>query len=146
MLGTSRHSFGNIIGHAKQVDNISSLLSWSAEQFDPQLSWQDIDWVRKHWDRKLILKGVMDHDDARMAVKSGADALVVSNHGGRQLDGAPAYIYGLAADGEAGVKQALEIIRKGLDMTMALCGECDIKSLGLHNLQSTSDQRLSSGQ
>ncbi|MCX4172767.1 MULTISPECIES: alpha-hydroxy acid oxidase [Paraburkholderia] len=92
MLGTRRRTFGNIVGHAKGVGDLSSLSSWTAEQFDPALSWADVEWVKKMWGGKLILKGIMDVEDARLAADSGADALIVSNHGGRQLDGAPSSI------------------------------------------------------
>ncbi|MDD2874823.1 MAG: alpha-hydroxy acid oxidase, partial [Azoarcus sp.] len=95
MLGTKRRSFGNIVGHAKGVGDMSSLSSWTAEQFDPALSWADVEWVKKQWGGKLILKGIMDEEDARLAADSGADALIVSNHGGRQLDGAPSSIHAL---------------------------------------------------
>jgi L-lactate dehydrogenase (cytochrome) len=92
MLGTRRRTFGNIVGHAKNVTDLSSLSSWIAEQFDPSLSWEDIEWVKQRWGGKLILKGIMDIEDARIAANVGADALIVSNHGGRQLDGAPSSI------------------------------------------------------
>lgn len=95
MLKTQRRTFGNIVGHAKGVGDLSSLSSWTAEQFDPSLSWEDIEWIKKRWDGKLILKGIMDPLDIPMAIDSGADALVVSNHGGRQLDGAPSSISAL---------------------------------------------------
>ena len=95
MLGTRRRSFGNIVGHAKGVGDLSSLSAWTAEQFDPGLSWADVEWVKKRWGGKLILKGIMDAEDARLAADSGADALIVSNHGGRQLDGAPSSISAL---------------------------------------------------
>lgn len=88
MLGTKRRQFGNIYGHVKGVDDMSSLGSWTANQFDPTLDWSSIEWVKKHWDRKLILKGINDVEDAKIAADIGADAIVVSNHGGRQLDGA----------------------------------------------------------
>ena len=97
MLGTHRRTFGNIVGHAKGVSDLTSLSSWTAEQFDPALSWADVEWIKKLWGGKLILKGIMDPEDARLAVQSGADALVVSNHGGRQLDGAPSSIAALPA-------------------------------------------------
>ena len=90
MLATRRHQFGNIVGHADGVDDLSSLSSWSAEQLDPSLNWDDIEWIKERWGGPLILKGIMDPLDARHALDSGADALIVSNHGGRQLDGAPA--------------------------------------------------------
>ncbi len=95
MLGTKRRSFGNIVGHAKNVSDLSSLSSWTAEQFDPRLNWGDVEWIKKRWGGKLILKGVMDAEDARHAADTGADALIVSNHGGRQLDGAPSSIAAL---------------------------------------------------
>ena len=175
MLGTKRRTFGNIVGHAKGVSDLSRLSAWTAEQFEPKLSWADIAWIRERWNGKLILKGIMDAEDARMAVETGADALIVSNHGGRQLDGAPSsievlpeivdavgskievwldggvrsgqdvlkamalgakgtligrsFLYGLGAMGEAGVTSALEIIRKELDVTMALCGRTDIRTV-----------------
>ena len=97
MLVTRRHQFGNIVGHAEGVDDLSSLSSWSAEQLDPSLNWDDIKWIKERWGGPLILKGIMDPLDARHAVDSGADALIVSNHGGRQLDGAPATLEVLPA-------------------------------------------------
>jgi len=176
MLGTERRTFRNIVGHAKDVGDLSSLSSWTNEQFDPQLSWKDVEWIRERWGGKLILKGILDVDDAKMAVESGADAVIVSNHGGRQLDGAPStisvlpeivaavgdqieihldggirsgqdvlralclgakgtyigrpFLYGLGAFGKAGVTLALEIIRKELDVTLALCGKRDIAEAG----------------
>jgi len=90
MLNTRRHQFGNILGHAKGVDDLASLSTWSAEQLDPSLSWNDIEWIKRRWGGPLILKGIMDPLDARHAINAGSDALIVSNHGGRQLDGAPA--------------------------------------------------------
>ena len=90
MLNTRRHQFGNILGHAKGVDDLASLSTWSAEQLDPSLSWDDIEWIKRRWGGPLILKGIMDPLDARHAINAGSDALIVSNHGGRQLDGAPA--------------------------------------------------------
>lgn len=90
MLATRRHSFGNIIGHAKGVENLTSLSEWSAQQLDPSLSWDDVAWVQEQWGGKLILKGIMDAEDAAIAASMGVDAIIVSNHGGRQLDGAPA--------------------------------------------------------
>ncbi|OLP46125.1 alpha-hydroxy acid oxidase [Rhizobium oryziradicis] len=92
MANTQRRSFGNIVGHAKNVSDLSSLSSWTAEQFDPKLSWKDVAWIKERWGGKLILKGILDEDDARAAADSGADAIIVSNHGGRQLDGAPSSI------------------------------------------------------
>ncbi len=180
MLGTKRHTFRNIVGHAKGVGDLSSLSSWTNEQFDPKLDWTKVARIRDQWGGKLILKGILDEDDAKRAAEFGADAIIVSNHGGRQLDGAlssirmlprivdavagrsevwmdsgirsgqdilkalamgangtmigRSYIYGLGAMGEAGVTAALNILRKELDITMALCGERDVKNLGRHNL------------
>jgi len=180
MLGTKRRFFGNIVGHAKGVTDPSSLSSWTAEAFDLTLDWKRIAKFKEMWGGKVILKGIMDAEDAKMALSVGADAIVVSNHGGRQLDGAlssiralPAivdavgdkvevhmdsgirsgqdvlkalamgakgtyvgrsFVYGLGAMGEAGVTKALEVIRKELDVSMALCGERDVKALGRHNL------------
>lgn len=173
MLGTKRRQFGNIVGHVKGVQDMSSLSSWTSQQFDPSLSWDDVEWIKRRWGGKLILKGIMDPEDARLAVNSGADALIVSNHGGRQLDGAPssiaalpaivdavghamevwldggirsgqdvfkalalgargtligrAFLYGLGADGEAGVAKCLDLIRNELDITMAFCGLNDVR-------------------
>ncbi|WP_296578896.1 alpha-hydroxy acid oxidase [Phreatobacter sp.] len=175
MLGTKRRTFGNIVGHAKGVDDMSSLSSWTSEQFDPALNWDDVKWIKDRWGGKLILKGILDAEDAELALGSGADALIVSNHGGRQLDGAMssiealpgivaavgskievhmdggirsgqdvikavalgargtyigrAFLYGLGAMGEEGVTTAIEIIRKELDITMALCGLRDIRTV-----------------
>lgn len=180
MLGTRRRFFGNIVGHAKGVGDTSSLSSWTAEQFDERLDWDKIARIRDLWGGKLILKGILDPEDARIAADFGADAIIVSNHGGRQLDGAlsairmlphiveavgdrvevhmdsgirsgqdvlkalalgahatwigRAFIHGLGAMGEAGVSKALEVIRNELDITMALCGERDVKAVGRHNL------------
>ncbi len=175
MMGTQRRTFRNIAGHAKNVTDLSSLSSWTAEQFDPQLNWNDVAWIKEQWGGKLILKGILDVEDAKMAAKSGADAIIVSNHGGRQLDGAPSsismlqpivdavgdkievhvdggirsgqdvlkaralgaqgvyigrpFLYGLGAMGQDGVTLALDIIRKELDITMALCGKRDINDI-----------------
>ena len=180
MLKTKRRTFGNIVGHAKGVGDLSSLSVWTAEQFDPRLSWNDVAWIKERWGGKLIIKGILDVEDAKMAAATGADAIIVSNHGGRQLDGAPssisvladivdavgdkievhfdggirsgqdvlkalaigakgtyigrAFLYGLGAGGKQGVTEALEIIRKELDITMALCGESDVKILDRNNL------------
>ncbi|MDO5630293.1 MAG: alpha-hydroxy acid oxidase [Paracoccus sp. (in: a-proteobacteria)] len=180
MLGTKRRQFGNIVGHAKGVGDASSLMSWVGEQFDERLDWDKIARIRDLWGGKLILKGVLDPEDARRAADFGCDAIVVSNHGGRQLDGAlssirmlpeivkavgdqveihldsgirsgqdvlkalalgahatwigRAFVHGLGAMGEAGVTKALEVIRKELDISMALCGERDVKNLGRHNV------------
>ena len=97
MAGTRRHTFRNLVGHVKGVSDMNSLAAWTNEQFDPRLSWADVAWVKQQWGGKLILKGIMDVEDARLAVHSGADAIVVSNHGGRQLDGAPSSISALPA-------------------------------------------------
>ena len=96
MLGTRRHTFRNLVGHVKGVSDMGSLAAWTNEQFDPSLSWADVAWVKERWGGKLILKGIMDVEDARLAVQAGADAIIVSNHGGRQLDGAPSSIEALA--------------------------------------------------
>lgn len=88
MLGTKRREFGNIVGHVSGVDDMSSLSAWTNSQFDQSLTWDDVEWVKNQWDGPLILKGILDPEDAKLAVKTGADALIVSNHGGRQLDGA----------------------------------------------------------
>jgi L-lactate dehydrogenase (cytochrome) len=101
MLGTKRRHFGNIVGHASGVADMSSLSEWTATQFDPALSWADIEWIKRRWEGKLVLKGILDVEDARLAADSGADALIVSNHGGRQLDGAPSSISALPAIAEA---------------------------------------------
>ncbi len=124
MLGTRRHGFGNLIGHAKGVSDMSSLSAWTKEQFDPRLDWSDVEWIKQRWGGKLILKGVMDVEDARRAADSGADALVVSNHGGRQLDGAPSSIAALPAIAEA-VGSRIEVwmdggIRSGQDVLKAV--------------------------
>jgi len=175
MLGTKRRTFRNIVGHAKGVSDMSALGAWTAEQFDPRLSWDEVKRIRDEWGGKLILKGILDVEDAELAAQTGADALIVSNHGGRQLDGAVssiaalpeivqavgnrievhmdggirsgqdvikavalgakgvyigrAFTYGLGAMGEEGVTKALEIIRKELDLTMALCGHRDIQNV-----------------
>jgi L-lactate dehydrogenase (cytochrome) len=97
MLGTKRHTFRNLVGHVKGVSDMRSLSAWTNEQFDPRLSWADIAWVKEKWGGKLILKGIMDVEDAKLAAQAGADAIVVSNHGGRQLDGAPSSIHALPA-------------------------------------------------
>ena len=180
MLGTKRRQLGNIVGHAKGVKDTSSLSSWTAEQFDPALDWNKIAKLKEAWGGKVILKGILDAEDAKMALRVGADAIIVSNHGGRQLDGAlssiralpsileavgdkievhfdggirsgqdvlkalslgakgiyigRAFIYGLGAMGEAGVTQALTVIQKELETTMALCGHTQIDDLSPENL------------
>lgn len=180
MLGAKRRNFGNIVGHVQGVSDTSQLGVWTAEQFDPALDWGKVEKLMEMWGGKVILKGILDAEDARMAAKLGADAIVVSNHGGRQLDGAlssirmlpeimdavgndvevhldsgirsgqdvlkalalgakgtmigRAFVYGLGAMGQKGVTAALEVIRKELDTTMALCGERSVEGLGRHNL------------
>ena len=175
MLDTPRRSFGNIVGHVDGVGDMSSLSSWTADQFDPKLDWDDVKRLKDEWGGKLIIKGILDPEDAEIAAQSGADALIVSNHGGRQLDGAlssiaalpgivdqvgnrievlfdggirsgqdvikalalgahgtfigRAFLYGLGAGGEAGVTRCLDIIRKELDVTMALCGLRDVTTV-----------------
>ncbi|MET3108920.1 L-lactate dehydrogenase (cytochrome) [Oxalobacteraceae bacterium GrIS 2.11] len=124
MLGTRRHTFGNIMGHTSTVSNLSSLSLWTQQQFDLSLSWKDIEWIKQRWGGKLIIKGIMDPEDARLAVESGADALIVSNHGGRQLDGAPSSIRALPAIVDA-VGSNIEVhmdggIRSGQDVLKAL--------------------------
>jgi L-lactate dehydrogenase (cytochrome) len=112
LLGTPRRQFGNIVGHVKGVENMGSLSEWTAKQFDPRLSWADVEWIKKRWGGKLILKGIQDVEDARLAVDSGADALIVSNHGGRQLDGAPSSISALPEIAQA-VGQRIEVHMDG---------------------------------
>ena len=102
MLRGKRKTFGNIAGHYPGMDNVTVLSKWISEQFDPTLSWKDVEWIRSLWPGKLILKGILDVEDARIAAKTGAAALVVSNHGGRQLDGAPSSICHAAADRRRG--------------------------------------------
>ena len=123
MLGTRRHTFRNLVGHVEGVSDMKSLASWTNEQFDPTLSWADVAWVKAQWGGKLILKGIQDVEDARLAVHSGADAIVVSNHGGRQLDGAPSSISALPAIAAA-VGDQIEVwmdggIRSGQDVLKA---------------------------
>ena len=124
MLGTRRHGFGNIVGHAKSVSDMSSLSAWTTQQFDPALSWDDVEWIKKRWGGKLIIKGIMDPEDARLAAGSGADALIVSNHGGRQLDGAQSSIEALPPI-VAAVGKQIEVhmdggVRSGQDVIRAL--------------------------
>jgi L-lactate dehydrogenase (cytochrome) len=175
VLQGKRKSFGNLADAPGAKEGLNTLSHWIAGQFDPSLSWKDVEWIRSIWPGKLILKGVLDVDDARIAASMGADAMVVSNHGGRQLDGAPssisvlpsiveavgdqteimmdggvrsgqdvlkalalgakscligkAWLYGLAAGGQQGVTQALEVIRKELDISMALTGTRDVREV-----------------
>jgi L-lactate dehydrogenase (cytochrome) len=124
MLGTSRRTFRNVVGHATTAGDLSSLSEWSASQLDPTLNWDDVQWIKERWGGKLILKGIMDPEDAEIAVRSGADALIVSNHGGRQLDGAPSSIAALPAIAQA-VGDRMEVlmdggIRSGQDVIKAL--------------------------
>ena len=123
MLGTPRRQFGNIVGHVKGVDNMGSLSEWTAKQFDPALNWGDVEWIKNRWGGKIILKGIQDVEDARLGVNSGADALIVSNHGGRQLDGAQSSIGALPAIVDA-VGSQIEVhmdggIRSGQDVLKA---------------------------
>jgi L-lactate dehydrogenase (cytochrome) len=173
VLRSKRRSFGNLEGRIPNADNLTTLSHWIAGQFDPTLSWNDVEWVKKLWGGKLVLKGILDAGDAKIAAASGVDAIVVSNHGGRQLDGAMssiralpevveaaggkvevwfdggirsgqdvlkalglgaqgtligrAFLYGLGAMGEAGVRQVLEIIQRELDVSMALCGMRELR-------------------
>jgi len=124
MLGTPRRQFGNIVGHVKGVGDTSSLASWTSAQFDPTLGWHDVEWIKRRWGGPLIVKGIMDAEDARLAVDAGVDALVVSNHGGRQLDGAPSTIEALPAIVDA-VGPRIEVwfdggIRSGQDVLRAV--------------------------
>jgi L-lactate dehydrogenase (cytochrome) len=124
MLGTSRRNLGNILGHASGVNDTVSLSHWAVRQFDPTLCWDDIEWIKQQWGGKLIIKGILDAEDARLAVQHGADALIVSNHGGRQLDGAPSSIAALPAIIDA-VGEQVEVhmdggIRSGQDVIKAL--------------------------
>lgn len=121
MLQTKRRTFGNIVGHASGVSDTSSLSAWTSQQFDPALSWDDVAWIKDKWGGKIIIKGIMESEDARLAVKSGADALIVSNHGGRQLDGALPSIEALPAIVDAVGKDDIEIyldsgVRSGQDV------------------------------
>ena len=124
MAGTKRRQFGNIVGHVKGVTDMANLGAWTAQQFDPRLNWGDVEWIKKRWGGKLILKGIQDVEDARLAVSSGADALIVSNHGGRQLDGAQTSIEALPAI-VAAVGSQIEVhmdsgIRSGQDVLKAV--------------------------
>jgi L-lactate dehydrogenase (cytochrome) len=180
VLSGKRWTFGNLRGHVKGIEGVKSLTQWVGSQFDETLNWKDVEWVRSIWPGKLIIKGILDVEDAKLASKTGAAALVVSNHGGRQLDGAAssismlpkivdavgseievmfdggirsgqdvlralglganscligrAYIYGLGAAGESGVATAIEIIRRELEVSMALTGVKSIKEIGRHIL------------
>ncbi|MEL6167642.1 MAG: alpha-hydroxy acid oxidase [Pseudomonadota bacterium] len=175
MLQTPRRTFRNVVGHAEGVKNPRSLMDWTANAFDHSLDWERVAELRRMWDGPVTLKGIQDVEDARKAVEVGADAIVVSNHGGRQLDGAlssirslpaivdavgdkveihldsgirtgqdvlkalamgahacwigRAFVYGLGAMGQKGVAEALGVIQKELDMTMALCGKRDVRDV-----------------
>ena len=123
MLGTKRRQFGNIVGHVKGVENMGSLSEWTAKQFDPALNWGDVEWIKNRWGGKIIVKGIQDVEDAKLAVQSGADALIVSNHGGRQLDGAESSIRALSRIVDA-VGGQIEIhmdggVRSGQDVLKA---------------------------
>ena len=124
MAGTKRRQFGNIVGHVKGVTDMANLGAWTAQQFDPRLNWGDVEWIKKRWGGKLILKGIQDIEDARLAVASGADALIVSNHGGRQLDGAQSSIEALPAIvADVGAKIEVHMdsgIRSGQDVLKAV--------------------------
>jgi L-lactate dehydrogenase (cytochrome) len=181
VLFGKRRTFGNLVGRIGGSSGINTLAEWTATQFDPSANWRDVEWVRSRWPGKLIMKGVLDAEDARLAVAAGADAIVVSNHGGRQLDGAPssisvlseiveavggrcevmfdggvrsgqdiakalalgargaligkAFLYALSAAGEAGVTQALDIMRNELRVTLALTGTASIEAVGPHILR-----------
>ena len=142
MLATRRHSFGNVVGHAKGVENLTSLSAWSAEQLDPSLSWDDVAWVKEQWGGKLILKGIMDAEDALIAAGLGIDAIIVSNHGGRQLDGAPASIEVLpeivaAVNGacevwlDGGIRSGQDVFKaKALGADATLIGKAFLNGLG----------------
>lgn len=124
MLGTRRRNFGNIFGHVDGIANMKAMAQWTAQQFDPALDWEDVAWIRRRWPGKLVLKGIQDVEDARLAVQAGADALVVSNHGGRQLDGAPSSISALPEIVDA-VNDRLEVhldggVRSGQDVLKAI--------------------------
>jgi L-lactate dehydrogenase (cytochrome) len=124
ILKGKRKTFGNLAGHVKGMENINSLAQWTASQFDPTLSWKDVEWIKSLWSGKMLLKGILDIDDAKTALKSGADAISVSNHGGRQLDGAPSAISALPKIVDA-VGADIEVmfdggIRSGQDLMRAL--------------------------
>jgi L-lactate dehydrogenase (cytochrome) len=175
MLNAPSRSFGNLQGRIENTDSLTTLAQWIANQFDPTLTWEDLEWIRALWPGKLIIKGILDPEDARIAADHAVDAIVVSNHGGRQLDSAPAsidvlpsivqavgdrlqvlfdggilsgqdllkalacgahagligkaFLYGLGAKGEAGVTQAIELIRRELSVSMALTGQTDVRNI-----------------
>ena len=151
MLGTKNRSFGNIVGHAEGVSDMRSLTSWVGEQFDLQLDWDDVARIKDWWGGKLILKGILDAEDAKLAVKSGADALVVSNHGGRQLDGAnssisilPEVVDAVGKDIEVwmdgGIRSGQDILKaKALGAQSTLLGRSFLYGLGANGKQGVSD-------
>ncbi|MBB4820833.1 L-lactate dehydrogenase (cytochrome) [Pseudomonas alcaligenes] len=142
MLRTRRHHFGNVMGHVKGVDDLHRLADWTLEQFDPSFNWGDIAWIKQRWGGKLVLKGILDAEDARIAASLGADALIVSNHGGRQLDGAPSSISALPAIVEAvgeqaevwldgGIRSGQDVIKSlALGARAALIGRAHLYGLG----------------
>jgi len=176
VLRGKRKTFGNLAGHISGMDNVSSLATWVSKQFDPTMTWKDIEWIRSQWPGKMVLKGILDVEDAVIASKTGVDGIIVSNHGGRQLDGAPssihalpaiadavrndvevlfdggirtgadilralalgahacmigrAYVYGLGANGQAGVAKAIDILAKELDIALALTGTTSVRDVG----------------
>ncbi len=180
MIGAKNKTFGNIMGHAKGVDDLASIASWTNNQFDQELSWDYVEWIKKIWKGPLIVKGVLDDQDAEIARKLNVEGIIVSNHGGRQLDGTISsikalskivekvgddlevyfdggirsgqdvvkaislgakmaffgrpYLYGLAALGKKGVELAVEIIKKEIDLTLALCGKTEIRQLDKYSL------------
>src|ERR1700712_4250122 len=141
ILRGKRRNFGNIAGHLPGAQDLGSVSGWVQSQFDPSLNWKDVDWIRGIWPGKLIIKGILDVDDAEEAVKSGAEAMVVSNHGGRQLDGAPSSIEVLPEIADA-VGSQIEIlfdggIRSGQDLMRALAlgaRSCMIGRAYIHGL------------
>jgi L-lactate dehydrogenase (cytochrome) len=142
ILNGKRKTFGNLAGHVKGMDNVNQLAAWTAQQFDPALSWRDVEWIKSIWPGKLIIKGILDAEDARTAAKLGADAIVVSNHGGRQLDGAPSSISALPVIADAvgsdtevlfdgGIRTGADILRAlGLGARACLIGRAYIYGLG----------------
>ena len=184
VLFGKRRTFGNLVGHIKGATGVLNLAEWTHSQFDASATWRDVEWVRSRWPGRLILKGILDAEDARLALGTGADAVVVSNHGGRQLDGAPStisvlpevvaaidgrcevlfdggirsgqdiakalalgaragligksFLFALAAAGEAGVTQALTLMRNELRVTLALTGTPNAAAAGPHMLRDPS--------
>ncbi len=142
MAATPYKTFGNVIGHAKGVDNLDSLLTWAAESVDPSLNWADVEWIAKEWGGPVIIKGILDPEDARIGADMGARALVVSNHGGRQLDGAASTISSLPGIVEAvgdrteiivdsGVRTGMDIFRaRSLGASGVLLGRAMVYALG----------------